>query len=408
MITAMSFRKMSLFLTVIVGAYSLSAACTYQLPTVVTGDGGAGMGGDMSPTSASVGAGNTGMGGNAGAGGMPLDWWNPAWKRRVRITLGNSGGEALSGFPVMVRLDKSRIEYADTAPMGADLRFVDDDGQTILAHEMDRWTPSGASFVWVRVPTIDATDTDHIWLYYGNSGVKDEQNATALWEGFLGVYHLSPIAGMSLQVTDSTGTSHGTWDNNQIGGFGPGKINQAVSLDGVHFIHIGDNGNVAADPGEARTVEAWVKASNVQNQAIVYEEGQCVGWSLGMNASSEYVGTFITDSIDPPCDPGTTEYEVTASAMAGTWHYLTLVVDRPGLEMRLFVDGTLMTVTNIDNTDIADGNGVFRIGSDHNGGEGTFVGAIDEVRVSSSARSAGWIAAQHKSMTDKFLGFTFD
>ena len=402
----------NLALLVFVGVFGVFGACTYTPPGILqpTGDGGAGTGGDTS-TSASVGGGGMGgstgaTGGSAGAGGgLPADWWDAAWSHRVRISFLNAAGGALTDFPVMVRLDESRSPNLQAVSTGADLRFIDDDGKTILPYEIDRWAPGGDSFIWVRVPAIDASDTDHIWLYYGNSAAPDAQDAKALWNDFIGVYHLSPDSSVPTQFADSAGTNPGAWNNNVPGVIVSGQINDAINLDGTTFVHIGDNGNVAADPGEARTAEAWINASKLQEQAIVYEEGQCVGWFLGMNANSEYLGSFITDSDGGPCDPGTVEYKAKSPASGGAWHYLTLVVDRPNQQMRLFVDGQIMTTTVIDNTGIADGNGVFRIGSDYNGGLGTFIGSIDEVRVSNGARRNGWIAAQYKSMTDNFLSF---
>jgi hypothetical protein len=333
-----------------------------------------------------------------------VNWWDPAWAHRVRISFQNVGGEVLTDFPVMVRLDQLRIPFSQTSPSGADLRFVDDDGNTVLPHEIDRWTPDGESFVWVRVPTIDATDTDHIWLYYGNQAATNVQNAAEVWNGFIGVYHLSPSPNIPTQFADSAGANPGIW-NDQPGTIVPGQINDAIKLDGFQFVDLGENNNVAANPGQARTAEAWVNTSQMQYQAVVYEEGQCVGWHLGTNTAGEYRGTFVTDATTPLCYDGVTEYSITMKASLATWHYVSLVVDRPGLEMRLFVDGTLASSLAINNTDTADGNGVFRIGSDHDGGIGSFIGSIDEVRVSSTARSAGWIAAQYKSMTDTFLSF---
>lgn len=410
----MSFRNIALILFGALGACSLFTACTYQLPADSNGvggngGGGNGVGGAAGAASTSGSAGAAGMGGNAGAGGMPADWWDSAWAHRVKITFQNANSEALTDFPVMVRLDQNSIAASHTSLDGADLRFVDADGQTILKHEIDSWSPSSNSFVWVRVPTIDASDNDYIWLYYGNPNATDEQKPAEVWNDFIGVYHLSPSFKSSTKFADSTGTIAGAWDNElSPGQIVEGPINQAIDLDGNHFVHIGDNGKVAANPGQARTVEAWAKTSQMLNQAIVYEEGECLGWYLGMNASGDALGSFITDAIDPPCQEGIVERLVTANASAGMWHYLTLVVDRPGLEMRLFVDGIHVGSTDIDNTARADGNGVFRIGSDHDGGMGSFVGTIDEVRVSNNARSAGWIAAQHKSMTDNFLNFTVE
>ena len=314
----------------------------------------------------------------------------------------------MTGFPVMVHLDELRAPGSQESPTGADLRFVDEDG-TVLAHEIDSWVPGGDSYVWVRVPTVNADDTDYMWLYYGNANAPDTQTPAVVWKGYIGVYHLSSGKVGPTQFVDSTGTNAGAWENPlDPGTVGPGQINEAIELDGTHFLHIGDNGPVAATVNQARTVEAWIKTPQLREQVAVYEEGECVGWYLGMNAGGEYFGSFITDSITPLCDTGISEYSVAKAGAAEEWHYLTLVVDRPGLEMRLFVDGKLENASSIDNAHIADGNGVFRIGSDHDGGMGTFIGTIDEVRVSNGARSVNWIAAQHKSMTDTFLSFNVE
>ena len=409
----MPFRAIRM---VIMGAVSTCALAVGCKELTVQSNGSAGAGGSAGSEamggSAGIGsggsAGATGSGGSAGAGGgTPGAWWNASWTNRVRISFQNAEGQALNGFPVMVRLDDTRIQSAIASPTGADLRFIDGDGQTVLPHEVDGWTPNGNSFVWVRVPTIDATNTDHIWLYYGNSQAADTQNPTAVWNGFLGVYHLSTSQPSSAQFPDSTGTATGAWGGNKGGTIAPGVIHDAISINGIEFVDIGDNNGVAADPGEARTVEAWVNPKALVQQAIVYEEGQCVGWHLSIDDKAEYLGYMSTEPALPLCDVFN-ETIVKATAAIGKWQYVTLVIDRPGLQMRLFVNGTLASSTALNNTELADGNGIFRIGSDHDGSAGSFIGMIDEVRVSNGARSDAWIAAQHRSMTDTFLTFTPD
>ena len=56
-------------------------------------------------------------------------------------------------------------------------------------------------------------------------------------------------------------------------------------------------------------------------------------------------------------------------------------------------------------------NGYWRLGGYKtngwpSGADGFFTGNIDEARVSNQVRSAAWIAAQHLSMTDAFIGFS--
>jgi hypothetical protein len=379
----------------------LGALSACSLATAGLGSEGAGAGGASGASSATSGAGASGV--TSGSGGPTGDWWDDAFKRRVRITFKNDGGEALTDFPVMVKLDATRIDYGTASKTGADLRFVDADGKTLLAHEIDRWSPADSSFVWVRVPTIDAgSGTDHMWLYYGNPAATDTQAAKDVWTGFVGVYHLSPNAADPTAVVDSTGAFPGKWFD-QIGNTLAGVIGDAVDLDGSQFVTTDDINDFSVEPGQARTVEVWLNPKVSQEQSVVDQEGQCKGWILGTGADGSYAGHLITDPDPNDCGPYN-EYLVTKPGVIGAWHYVTLVMDRPAFEMRLLVDGVRADARMLDNSGDADGNGVFQIGADWEGSHG-FNGFIDEVRVSSSARSDGWIAAQHRSMTDGFLRF---
>ncbi len=99
----------------------------------------------------------------------PVDWLDPAWKKRRKLTFDNSSqSQTLTGFPVLVVLDPSRIDYGVTQPGGADLRFADAAG-TPLPFEIESWNPGGVSTIWVKVPLISAgAADDYICMYYDN------------------------------------------------------------------------------------------------------------------------------------------------------------------------------------------------------------------------------------------------
>src|SRR5262245_27533596 len=130
----------------------LAGGCgRYAFDASSGGDGGGGSGG-----------GDTGAGDSGGAGdssgsgdGSVSAWWDSSWQHRIKLVLSNAGPSLLA-FPVMVRLDTTRVTYADAQNQGQDVRFVDADGTTVLPHEIEQWNPNGASYLWVRVPQIDA------------------------------------------------------------------------------------------------------------------------------------------------------------------------------------------------------------------------------------------------------------
>ncbi|MHC5115041.1 MAG: DUF2341 domain-containing protein, partial [Planctomycetota bacterium] len=141
-------------------------------------------------------------------------WGNGAWTERSTLTFDNSGQtENLTDFPVLVKLDSGNIDYAKTQNAGQDLRFVDSDETTELDFEIEEWNEAGTSYVWVKVPQIDgSSSTDFIYMYYGNTGASDGQDAAGTWNsGYEAVLHLHD------DFLDSTshnndGTNYGSAD----------------------------------------------------------------------------------------------------------------------------------------------------------------------------------------------------
>jgi len=64
-------------------------------------------------------------------------WWNPNWGSREAITIDSSKiDEDLVDFPVLVRLNSSRINFSYLLADGADIRFVASDDLTALDYEI--------------------------------------------------------------------------------------------------------------------------------------------------------------------------------------------------------------------------------------------------------------------------------
>src|SRR5688572_6468348 len=53
-------------------------------------------------------------------------WYNSSWAYRRKITFDNSAqAENLTNFPVLAKLDATRINYSNTQNSGQDIRFTD-------------------------------------------------------------------------------------------------------------------------------------------------------------------------------------------------------------------------------------------------------------------------------------------
>lgn len=90
----------------------------------------------------------------------------PNWAPRQNIVFENLDvTENLVDFPVLVKLDSMRIDYSKVEDVGEDLRFTDSNGSEVLFYEIQEWNESGESFMWVKVPQIDAnSDEDFIYV----------------------------------------------------------------------------------------------------------------------------------------------------------------------------------------------------------------------------------------------------
>lgn len=156
---------------------------------------------------------------------------------RLTVTANDSvlslGRAVEDGVPILVRLSASvpGFSYDDVAEGGANLFFTDESGER-LPHEIDTWNTEGESLVWVRVPRL--TGSTKLYAWYGGSSVAS--NATDVWKGYVGVWHLNErgSAAESTSVLDSTANGL-----NAIG------IQGAKSSDGV----LGGGWTISTDSG---------------------------------------------------------------------------------------------------------------------------------------------------------------
>ena len=180
------------------------------------------------------------------------------------MTIAPASGQVtstLTNFPVLVRLSSARqsgFNPADCGANGADLRFALADG-TLLAHEIDTWSLSGESLVWVNVPSLSSST--EIVAYWGviDSSSAPVVNAADTWPDFVAVYHLNEGGAT---VYDSSGNGYTAVNNFAVSAGKNPKIGGCVSFSD-HFVtqatNLTDTSAVKylADRSKV-TVTAWV------------------------------------------------------------------------------------------------------------------------------------------------------
>ncbi|HKZ55395.1 MAG TPA: DUF2341 domain-containing protein, partial [Anaerolineales bacterium] len=338
---------------------------------------------------------------------VPGSWWHCSWGYRRKLTIDNSGqAQDLLNFPVMVKLDATRIDYAQTQGSGEDLRFVDADG-TLLAHEIEKWNEAGTSYAWVKVPQIDASSsTDHIWMYYGNASVGDGQNVAAVWsQDFVGVWHLKedPSVAGAGGIIDSTGNNNGT-DQGTMNSADQvaGQIDGSLDFDGTDdWIEVVDSASLeTVFTNDRVTVSVWTKnnVSPAQYDGILgHTEGDFWndGYGLFYNSASEvrfYVDAYNTNVAYATISPT-------------NWNHIAGVYN--GTTVRMSVNGVLGTNDTYSGAITGPNGNQLIIGEmgDETATRYNINGIIDEVRIANVSRIAAWVTAEYLSLIDTYLSY---
>jgi hypothetical protein len=96
--------------------------------------------------------------------------WLSGWTYRIPIIINNTANvNTLTNYQVSVVVDTaSLISAGKMNSDGSDIRFTDNDGQTLLNYWIADGINTSSTTIWVKVPSIPANANKTIYLYYGN------------------------------------------------------------------------------------------------------------------------------------------------------------------------------------------------------------------------------------------------
>lgn len=333
-------------------------------------------------------------------------WWNSSWTRREKITFDNRASNSnLTNFPVRVALSSANITYAQTKANGADIRFVDPDG-TSLAYEIENWDTSGTSNVWVKVPQVDGgSNTDFIYVYYGNPAATDAQTPSSVWDASTGmVQHFEETAACSVTFTDSTSNANNGACNGTSLVTTPGKIGSARSYTAADadFVSVADSASTS--PTAQATFSGWFnQVGLIPNRSLMakWNYSGDGGWALQTdNAVGDRLRFFVANSAT---DPGNNYFDTPSGSWTTGWHFVTVTFDGG---YAIYIDGVQQPLTTVGTIagSLRDAGASIRIGDFQNLTR-YWNGAIDEVRVESTARSMDWTLARYLSESNSFNTF---
>jgi hypothetical protein len=314
--------------------------------------------------------------------GQAQSWYNTSWNYRKAITIDASkvGSGTHTDFPVLIDITDAQLA-AHALSTGNDILFTASDGTTKISHEIESYTSaSGDLTAWVEVPSLSSSTNTVIYMYYGNSSASNQQNVTGTWDAnFRGVYHLN---GSFLDATSYSNDGANTSTTSASGKISNGRSFYAAN--GADYIVIP---GLMGSPANI-TLSAWVRLTT-------FDGSGCEIISLGDKAdlrmtSTAARGLFYNGSSWIQTSSGSVNY-------SGAWHYL--VTTFTSGSQKVYVDGVQVGSTSTWGSISYAGLGSNTIIGRHgNGGTSyDFTGTIDEVRVASSVRSAGWVLTEYNN-----------
>jgi hypothetical protein len=292
---------------------------------------------------------------------------------------GYTGESTLSGFPVLVRLAEgspSGFSYADCMAGGADIHFVDANGDDIPG-EVDTWNTSGTSLVWVRLPSMG--QGTQFEMRYGG-GIPAPLAASGTWADYDGVWHMNG-SGMESTVHQY----HGTLSANTITAT-EGKVGGALHLPGNAQVVTGSTPNSPLAAGF--TIEGWVYMDRTAMNTPI--------------ARDNFFGVKITVPNLRLTTPAIKDHDVNSIGVgANAWIHLgiTFLPSTNNDGLKVYVNGVLAGQTGSSRLGNANSSVAYRFGLTQWSGQ-SFLGSLDEMRVAPGIRSADWMLAAYETAND--------
>ena len=350
------------------------------------------------------------------------DWTQYKESFNVKFS-GYAGTTTLTNFPALMRLSAERngFDYTKCAD-GADLRFSDADGN-LIPHEIDTWNAGGESLVWVQVPEL--TKTTIIKAYYGYKGAAGTLpavTATDVWtNGYVAVWHMSAAEGTFTQ-RDSTTTgkniaAHPSYRAGILCGV-EGAVGAAAELgrDGATTgaFYVTDRDGVL-DGFPAMTLEVWSYQaaynsdadSMLINKLVPSPATNAYNFYQRKNTGGQIAAYFYkTDGGNGDIWQGSG-----AVPQLNEWTHQVARWNGSSGRRTAFING--VSVYN-STKDAAKGVGrhagpssAFYVGNNlaDQWGVKIFHGKLDEIRISSVARSDAWVVASHDTIANADFAF---
>ncbi len=290
---------------------------------------------------------------------------------------GLDASATVDDFPLLVRLHKDFFDFSQAQANGQDLRFSTREGKP-LAYEIEKWDPvEGIAAVWVRIPRIHGNSRAEIKLRWGNPLAAGKSSAKSVFNeqnGYMSVWH------MNRKVEDVVGTLQskdlGTKES-------LGVVGGARRFSGGAGVFCGDNISNYPAGDASHTTEAWFRAEK-PNVTII-------GWGNEGGGRGSKVRMQFRSPPHVHIDSDFSDVNGESTLPLSEWVHVVHTYDKG--QGKIYINGRLDG--SAEPALAIKSPARLWIGGWYDNYD--FVGEIDEVRVSSRARSADWVKLEYEN-----------
>ena len=322
-------------------------------------------------------------------------WWNDDWSYRKPITLdttskGAGMSQATGRIPLLIRLHPGNFQFDGVANTGTDLRFISSDGKTPLNYQIENFDPVlGVAQVWLDVTDLPGNGQQTVWMYYGNTKAPAMSSGPATFDAdYALVYHFDDQTG----APPKDATAYG---NNAMSGalriVDGGIAGKAARFDGSTVLTLPASSSLDIKQDGGFTFSAWIKLDALPTTAtLIYghrQDGKAL--LIGVDGGAP----FVEIDGDKPQRSAAGQ-----PLKPGQWTHVA--VTATGGQVVLYVNGN--AYANLSAV-LPTLSGSATLGGDVASNTpaavpyASFVGMMDEVRLSRVARSPALIAADASS-----------
>ncbi|WP_190808395.1 DUF2341 domain-containing protein [Flagellimonas sp. S3867] len=331
----------------------------------------------------------------------------PGWNRKQAIDIQSSkvyGAISHIDFPVLITLDHLNSEIVDGGANsalngGGDIRFSSDSaGNNQLAIEVVEFITSSTASnrkcqIWVKIPSLSATTNTTIYIWYNKTGeVQPAASSTygseAVWSAnYVSIWHMEENPGATTpQIKDSGaasnhGTSVGSMETNDSQ---QGQIGNGVVFNGDNqLINVGNSSSLNLTSNF--TISGWFNPTHFHDFYVMAKRSETVSNGYNILPQAEQDLEYFDGNIQ---DTGL-NYNI------NQWNYAVIKMNSNGNGIIAFLNNTFSAEITVATLPDGLGQNLYLGGRSSNTLE--IGGELDELRVSNTYRSNGWISTEYNN-----------